>query len=352
MIEALERMLREQWPDAEAIAIEGFAPMAGGYSRETFRFDCTIQRAGASQSLPMILRKDPGAAAAILDTNRQSEHDLIRAVKKHTTIPVSECYFTVMDPAVFGEAAMIIERASGFNEVSRLFNGGEHSGQAESVATELCEYIAELHMTDPALLNPDGRLDDPRSEGIDASTWDSYIDSTLAYYLRGYDRAAFEPSPAWLDSMYWMRRNKPKPVPIRLLHGDFNPSNFLYDNGHVTAVIDWENAHMGDPREDLGWLRHMDQLTNTNVFGSVTADGGFLGHYNKITGFDVTEAEIEYFRQFTAGNIGVPVIASLKRRLDREHFELVPLYIMQPAVGSMFALAGLLKYPPFGDGVI
>ena len=32
----------------------------------------------------------------------------------------------------------------------------------------------------------------------------------------------------------------------------------------------------------------MDALSGTNVFGSVTADGGFLGHYNKITGYDVT----------------------------------------------------------------
>jgi aminoglycoside phosphotransferase (APT) family kinase protein len=28
-----------------------------------------------------------------------------------------------------------------------------------------------------------------------------------------------------------------------LVHGDFNPANFLYDNGRVTALIDWENAH-------------------------------------------------------------------------------------------------------------
>lgn len=345
MIEVIEQLLRQHWPDAESITVQGLAPLAGGYSRETFRFDCQVVRGGETSALPMILRKDPPATAAILHTARDVEHDLIRAVHQHTSIPVSESYFTVMDTSMLGEAAMIIERARGFNEVSRLFNGGDHCDQAESVATEYCEYLAELHLTDPKLLNPDGRLDDPRGEGIDISSWDRYIDSTLAYYLRGFEAARFEPMPAWLDSLFWMRRNKPRPAPLRLLHGDFNPSNFLYEDGHLTAIIDWENAHMGDPREDIAWLKHMDALSNTNVFGSVTADGGFLGHYNRITGYDVTDAEVEYFRQFTAGNIGIPVVSSLKRRLDREHFELVPLYILQPVVGSMFALAMLMQYP-------
>jgi aminoglycoside phosphotransferase (APT) family kinase protein len=345
MNELLERCLREQWPDAEEIEVRAFTPLAGGYSRETYRFDCHMVRGGERLELPLILRKNPPAAAAILDTGRDVEHELICRVKKTTTIPVSESYFAIMDPTILGEQAMIIERVRGFGEVSRLFNGGPDEAMAESVATELCEYLAQLHLTDPKLLNPDGRLDDPRNEGIDPSSWERYMETSIEYYVRGYEQVAFEPMPGWLDAILWMRRNMPKPAPIRLLHGDFNPANFLYEDGHVTAIIDWENAHMGDPREELGWLKHMDILSNTNLFGSVKADGGFLRHYNRLTGYDVTEEEVEYFRLFASGNIGVPVVSALKRRLDREHSELVPLYILQPVVGSMFALGALMQYP-------
>ncbi|WP_329342841.1 phosphotransferase [Streptomyces sp. NBC_00663] len=40
-----------------------------------------------------------------------------------------------------------------------------------------------------------------------------------------------------------------------LVHGDFGPQNVLLDPGTfaVTAVVDWEFAHVGDPVEDLAW---------------------------------------------------------------------------------------------------
>jgi aminoglycoside phosphotransferase len=40
-----------------------------------------------------------------------------------------------------------------------------------------------------------------------------------------------------------------------LVHGDFGPHNVLLDPATctVTAVVDWEFAHLGDPVEDLAW---------------------------------------------------------------------------------------------------
>ncbi|MER5185383.1 phosphotransferase [Streptomyces sp. NPDC002896] len=40
-----------------------------------------------------------------------------------------------------------------------------------------------------------------------------------------------------------------------LVHGDFGPHNTLLDPQafHVTAVVDWEFAHLGNPVEDLAW---------------------------------------------------------------------------------------------------
>jgi aminoglycoside phosphotransferase len=40
-----------------------------------------------------------------------------------------------------------------------------------------------------------------------------------------------------------------------LVHGDFGPQNLLLDPSAlaVTAVLDWEFAHLGDPVEDLAW---------------------------------------------------------------------------------------------------
>jgi hypothetical protein len=39
-----------------------------------------------------------------------------------------------------------------------------------------------------------------------------------------------------------------------LVHGDAGPGNFLFENGHMTALLDWELAHLGDPMEDIAWF--------------------------------------------------------------------------------------------------
>ncbi len=345
MKEALEEFIAGQWPDCESVRVEGFAVIAGGYSRETYRFDACVRRGGKDRTYPMILRKNPPPASALLETSRQAEHDLLLRVAKHTSIPVAEGYLVASEPNAFGGEAMLMQRVAGSGEPSLLFNEGPNASQAEAIATQLCEHIAELHMTDPRKLNPDGSLDNPRGVGIDVSSWESYMDSTLDYYVRSYQEFAYDAMPIFYDAFLQIRRERPKPLKVRVVHGDFNPANFLYEGGRVTALIDWENSHMGDPREDLGWMAHMDTLSATNIFGSVKEDGGFLGHYNRITGFEVTPEEIEYFRLFTSGNIGVPVLSALKRRMLKEHEELLHVYIMQPALVSQLGFAQLLHYP-------
>jgi len=38
------------------------------------------------------------------------------------------------------------------------------------------------------------------------------------------------------------------------VHGDLAPENILVKNGHISAITNWSNAHVGDPSEDLAWL--------------------------------------------------------------------------------------------------
>ncbi len=43
--------------------------------------------------------------------------------------------------------------------------------------------------------------------------------------------------------------------PPRLLHGDFWPENLLWRNGAITAILDWEDAALGDPLSDVAAAR-------------------------------------------------------------------------------------------------
>jgi aminoglycoside phosphotransferase (APT) family kinase protein len=41
----------------------------------------------------------------------------------------------------------------------------------------------------------------------------------------------------------------------KLLHGDFWPENLLWQNGAVAAILDWEDAALGDPLSDVACCR-------------------------------------------------------------------------------------------------
>ena len=342
----LLELLREYFPEAEHIEVTGFEQIPGGYSRETFRFDAKVRSSTGEEHHPLILRKDPPPAVSILQTSREIEHDLIEALRMHTDLPVGRSLGHEMDPERFGEPAMVIQRMHGNSQTSDLFHDGPDTHQADDVMRHLCEVLVELHTTDVSTIDPHGRLADPRNEGIDASSWDAYIDTSIDYYVRSFPTINYDPSVmSVLDLFLTLRRNKPRPLPLVLVHGDFNPANFLYEGGRVTALIDWENARIGDPREDLGWMTTMDILSNSNVMSHPADEGGFLAYYNKLTGFEITQDEVDYFTLFGTANIAVPVQAAIKRRIDGESIEFMPLYLAQSANGTVPNLLRLLNYP-------
>ncbi|GHH36644.1 phosphotransferase family protein [Streptomyces candidus] len=63
-----------------------------------------------------------------------------------------------------------------------------------------------------------------------------------------------------------------------LVHGDFGPNNLLLtgDASRVTAVLDWEWAHWGDPVEDLAWC---EWIVRTHHPEDVSALDGFFEAY-------------------------------------------------------------------------
>jgi aminoglycoside phosphotransferase (APT) family kinase protein len=64
-----------------------------------------------------------------------------------------------------------------------------------------------------------------------------------------------------------------------LLHGDFWPGNILWKDGRLVAVIDWEDAAIGDPLADVAngrlevlWAFGIDAMRSfTDQYASMAA---------------------------------------------------------------------------------
>jgi prepilin-type processing-associated H-X9-DG protein len=108
-------------------------------------------------------------------------------------------------------------------------------------------------------------------------------------------------------ALRWLRVALPRvDAPPVLVHGDTGPGNFLFADGRVTAIVDWELAHLGDPMEDLAWLSLR------------TAQEGFpnFGHrireYERFTGKEIDPTRLRYHRVFAELRIVVLRLRALR----------------------------------------
>src|SRR4029077_10642229 len=53
--------------------------------------------------------------------------------------------------------------------------------------------------------------------------------------------------PAFELILRRLELSRPAPRPATLVHGDFRMGNLLIDERGITAVLDWELVHLGDP---------------------------------------------------------------------------------------------------------
>ena len=56
-----------------------------------------------------------------------------------------------------------------------------------------------------------------------------------------------------------------------MVHGDYGPQNLLLDTAawEVSAVLDWEFAHDGDPVEDLAWAEWIVRMHHPGAAGAI-----------------------------------------------------------------------------------
>jgi len=81
------------------------------------------------------------------------------------------------------------------------------------------------------------------------------------------------PHPTFRLGVRWLRENARNfEAEAVVVHGDFRLGNFLASESGLTAVLDWELVHLGDPMEDLAWL-----CLRTWRFGAYEFEVGGIG---------------------------------------------------------------------------
>jgi aminoglycoside phosphotransferase (APT) family kinase protein len=195
--------------------------------------------------------------------------------------------------------ALLLERAPGSDAFSAL-TGAARQQVAEAYARQL----AVLHGLDPGKLELPG-FPRPAMEEESAGF-------ELALWRRVADQRVPELAPAVELAFDWLAAHPaPGPVHTVLCHGDAGPGNFLFENGSVTALLDWEFAHFGDPHDDLAWVVVRAQLLGG--FGDLRE---VLRTWRNSGGFSLTAGKLEHFRALVLLRMAVACQAGLALARD------------------------------------
>jgi aminoglycoside phosphotransferase (APT) family kinase protein len=106
----------------------------------------------------------------------------------------------------------------------------------------------------------------------------------------------------------WLRAHVPDDGewPVVLVQGDTGPGNFMYADGQLVAITDWELAHWGDLHDDLAWILVRDTLERFPDLVDRLRD------YEAVSGFRIDPARLGYFRVLAQLRATIGTLAGLR----------------------------------------
>lgn len=141
---------------------------------------------------------------------------------------------------------------------------------------------------------------------------DAFFDAQFEDYLADWQALA-EPN-AIMDSCFdWIDRNRALAKgPPALTHDDFNYNNMLVTGDRVSAVLDWEFAHVGTPAADVAYLWYAAE--------SMGSFQDFLRAYEQAGGTIPPAPQLQFYRLWGQLRLGVMGHKAV-RNLEDGHFD-------------------------------
>lgn len=264
--------------------VVGLERIHGGASRETYRVK--LEEGGAARSF--ILRRDP--VSSLIETERTVEFAAYRAFHR-TAVPVPEALAFEQDTQWLERPFFLMEEATG--TAGSFLQPGLFGEHADEIGRQFFSTLGEIAKADPEALGLEWERPAP----------DACWQRELNYWEKVLDEDEREPEPIARAAIRWMRRNPPPPAQrVGVVHGDYRTGNFLWDGaGTITAVLDWEMAHLGDPLEDLGWA--IDPLwagIDPSRPGGTCARADAIAHWEKASGLKADPKALRWWEMFGA----------------------------------------------------
>lgn len=276
--------------DGGGIRVENLRRVTGGKSAETYIFDAVQNVKGHRTTRPLVMRRDP--VGGPVERDIELEFDVMNALGD-TPVPVPRMFGLEMDSSWLERPFFVEEFIPGTADIA-CFSSAEYADKRKSLDEQFFDILAQIHTLDIRQSGLDF-LDNP-GEGTAPAARE------VAFWEDLYLRNKVEPYPIIQEAFIWMKQNLPKAPRISLVHGEYRHGNFLFEGDKITAIIDWEYAHLGDPVEDIGWAFAMQShfaALGLRGFSPLEGRKEAIQRYEENTGFAVEWPAIRFWELFT-----------------------------------------------------
>lgn len=270
-----------------------------GRSRDHWLFDLVDGR----NRERLILRTDP--AGGLIDTDRGTEFAVLRALEP-SGLPTPAARWLDADGHAFGRPSLIMRRLPGTCDYRVLRDSSRPVRERRELARTFCELLAAVHAVNWRALRLDAVLTDP---GPDAAR------AALGHWTAVLRADQVEPWPELEYAIAVLGECTPSSTGTVLVHADFKPGNMLLDGDRVTALLDWELAHLGDPLEDLGWVTQPLRAGEHSIEGSWEA-ADLVACYERTTGRLVDRRALAWWVAFSTFKTAVMQVSGLRAFLE------------------------------------
>jgi aminoglycoside phosphotransferase (APT) family kinase protein len=256
----------------------------------------------------VVLRGDPPPEKTMLVTDRDAEWAVLQFLASAPDMPMPRPLHYDGAASHLGTKAILLEFCAGPSlqaEISAL--GGPFRATDPQFVAHRDAFVDSMAKV------PQVPLSTLPAEIARPNSWDAYMTEKNRAWA-DVERSLADSNPAMRYLAAWLEAHRPPPMDLALQHGDFQPANILLepsDGSH--RVIDWEYAHIGDPREDLGWYMVYSASSGPSMFDPDPE--GFLARYRSRTGASelcVNQATVGYFSVVSA----VKVFGQLVQAMD------------------------------------
>ncbi len=288
--EAMPQMLAEylsRSDGARSAHVVSYDVMVGGYSRSMARAE--VEWSDGSRET-FVLRGDPPPGKSMMETDRDVEWQLLRALGDADAIAMPAARYYDSSGEHLGTKCIVLDFVDGRSLQSHLNDLALDAGYGTH-RNDLVDTMAKVHSVD---------IDTLPAAFPRPADWNTYIGSLIERF-RVADRGHVEAVPFLRYVAAWFDVHRPPPLPLRLVHSDFQPANIMVDSAGRHLLIDWELAHIGDPREDLGYYNVYSSASGPNMLMADPEE--FLARYRERTGFTedtVNMSALAYFSSLAA----------------------------------------------------